>query len=98
MVMEECENSMNLKTNSRIVTLKESDMLARITTREARLAKMDETTYDANVRIQDLPRSADRIIGALALLTGRNKWEVVRDALIEYADNHRHELNIGEKA
>jgi hypothetical protein len=77
-----------LISNGRIVTLKESDSL------NARLTKMDETTYDANVRIQDLPRSADRIIGALALLTGRNKWEVVRDALIEYADRHRHELVI----
>ena len=80
--------NLNLKTNSRIITLKESDSL------NVRLAKMDETTYDANVRIQDLPRSADRIIGALALLTGRNKWEVVRDALIEYAERHRHELAV----
>lgn len=77
---------MLLKTNGRIITLAESDALHRG-------IHMDDT-YEANVRIQDLPRSVDRIIGALALLTGRNKWEVVRDAMIEYANNHKAELSI----
>ncbi len=53
---------------------------------------MDDTTYEANVRIHDLPRKADAIINALAALQNRNKWELVRDAIVEYAANHKQEL------
>lgn len=49
-------------------------------------------TYEANVRIKDLPRRTDNIMNALAAVQGRNKWELVRDALNEYVNNHSHEL------
>jgi hypothetical protein len=49
-------------------------------------------TYEANVRIRDLPRSADRIINTLASLRGVNKWELIRDALVEFAENHKGEI------
>lgn len=49
-------------------------------------------TYTASVLIKDLPRAADNIITALAALQNRNKWELVRDAMVEYAENHKAEL------
>lgn len=53
--------------------------------------KLDDT-YEANVKVRDLPRRSDNIITALAALHNRNKWELVRDAIVEYAENHKHEL------
>lgn len=52
-------------------------------------------TYTANVTVRDLPKHADTIITALAVLRHKNKWELVRDALVEYAENHKHELAAG---
>lgn len=53
---------------------------------------MEDDTYEANVRVKDLPRKADNILNALAAVKGRMKWELVRDAIVEYAENHKHEL------
>lgn len=53
---------------------------------------MDDT-YDANVRIKDLPRRTDNIINALAAVQGRMKWELIKDAIIEYAEKHKIELS-----
>lgn len=52
---------------------------------------MDDT-YDANVRIKDLPRKTDTLLSALAAIQKRSKWEVVRDAIVEYVDRHKAEL------
>lgn len=49
-------------------------------------------TYEANIRIRDLPRRSDNILTALAALRNVPKWELVRDALVEFANNHKHEL------
>jgi len=51
-----------------------------------------EDTYEANVRIRELPRKTDNILNALAAVKNVPKWELVRDALVEYADNHKQEL------
>ncbi len=51
-------------------------------------------TYEANVRIKELPRSVDNLINTLASIQGRMKWEVVRAALIEYVENHKHEITV----
>jgi hypothetical protein len=51
-----------------------------------------EDTYEANIKIKDLPRRVDSLLNAIAAIQNRMKWEVVRDAMIEYAQNHRHEL------
>ena len=51
-----------------------------------------EPTYTANIRVQDLPAKTDRILNALCGVTGKLKWEIVRDALNEYAENHKAEL------
>lgn len=46
-------------------------------------------TYTASVRIQDLPRDVDHGLNRIAAHTNRLKWEVVRDALIEYEAKYR---------
>ncbi len=51
-----------------------------------------DSTYDANVRIKDLPRRTDNIFNALAALYNRSKADLVRDALNEYAEAHKHEI------
>lgn len=48
--------------------------------------------YDINVLIRDLPEDADNIINTIALLRGKRKWEITREALIEYADRHKVEI------
>ena len=53
---------------------------------------MNDDSYTANVRVQDLPREADRVLGMLASARGLLKWEIVRLALIEYADKHKDEI------
>jgi hypothetical protein len=50
-------------------------------------------TYDANVRIKNLPRMTDTVINALATKRGMLKWELIRDALTEFAENHKQELD-----
>jgi len=45
-----------------------------------------------NIEIKDLPASANRVLDLMSALTGKRKWEIVRDALIEYAENHRKDL------
>ncbi len=77
---------MRFATNSRIVTLEESDRI-----NGSRGGKKVDT-YEANVRVLDLPRRTDNILNALAKIHNRFKWELVRDALNEYAEAHKHEL------
>jgi hypothetical protein len=48
-------------------------------------------TYDANVRVRELPRKSDRIINTIAARRGVNKWEVIRDAIVEYAEKHEND-------
>jgi hypothetical protein len=45
-------------------------------------------TYDANIRIRDLPRAVDTKLEAIATRLALHKWEVVRLALIEYVERH----------
>ena len=49
-------------------------------------------TYEANVRIRKLPRETDRALTTLAAWRRCPKWEVVRDALTEYAERHLSEV------
>ena len=51
-----------------------------------------DDTYTANVRVQELSREVDRILGMLASARGLLKWEIVRLALEEYADKHKDEI------
>ena len=53
---------------------------------------MNDETYEANVKVRNLPRSVDGILGMLASHHGKLKWEIVRDALMEYAERHKHEI------
>ena len=52
---------------------------------------MDET-YDANVRIRDLPKATDTILNMLASARGILKWELIREILMEYANEHKSEI------
>lgn len=52
---------------------------------------------DLNILIRDLPPEANHVLNTLATLRSTSakpvyKWEVIRDALIEYADKHKHEI------
>lgn len=55
---------------------------------------MNEEVYTANVRIKDLPKLTDRIITTLAILRDVDKWEIVREALNEYAEKHKSEISV----
>ena len=48
--------------------------------------------YDATIRVRDLPRTAWKIIELIARTRNCNKWEVTRDAIMEYAENHKQEV------
>ena len=52
----------------------------------------DHETYDANVRIRDLPKSTDTILNMLASARGILKWELIREILMEYAESHKTEI------
>jgi len=45
-------------------------------------------TYTANIRVRDLPKDVDDALNAIASRQGRPKWEVVRQALIEYVERN----------
>lgn len=49
-------------------------------------------TYTRNLSIKNLPIRVNNQLNALAKLRGEKKWEIVRKALIEYAQNHREEF------
>ena len=49
-------------------------------------------TYTANVEIRNLPLEANRVINALSKLTGKTKATLIREALVEYANNHRGDI------
>ena len=53
---------------------------------------MSDEAYEANVRIRDLPRSTDKILSLLAEAKNKPKWEIIKEALVEYADNHKGEI------
>jgi hypothetical protein len=48
--------------------------------------------HDINVLLRDIPEDTDRILNALAFMRGVRKWEVTRDALVEYAKRHKGDL------
>jgi len=48
--------------------------------------------YNATINIRELPRRVDKILNALAALKKKYKREIIRDALVEYAEKHKHEL------
>ena len=47
---------------------------------------------DLNILIRDLPPECDRTLNTLATLRGKRKWEITREALIEYAEKHRQDI------
>lgn len=42
-----------------------------------------------NVRVRDLELSVDDELNKIAAHTRRHKWEVIRDAMREYAERHK---------
>lgn len=61
---------------------------------------MPSDVYNANVRVQDMKRSTDNLLNLLCHVKNKPKWEIIRDALDEYADNHRNDIMeaVGAKA
>ena len=54
--------------------------------------------YDAHVHIRALPREVDKILEQIATRRGMHKWELVRAALCEFAENHKDEVAILERS
>lgn len=48
--------------------------------------------YTANIRIRDLDRDVDLNIEWNAIMQGKMKWEIVKEALEEYAARHPVEI------
>jgi len=46
--------------------------------------------YEANIRVR-IARDIDHTLNTLASIQGKLKWEIVRDALVEYVENHKRE-------
>ena len=51
-----------------------------------------EKTFNLNVEIKDLPQSINHTLNTIAALQGKFKWEVIRDALIFYAESKGKEI------
>lgn len=47
---------------------------------------------DRNYLIREMPNDADNILNTLATLRGIRKWEIVREAMVEYAKNHKKDM------
>lgn len=47
---------------------------------------------DINILVRDIPKETDRIINTISRLRGVPKWEITREALIEYAKNHQKDI------
>jgi len=50
---------------------------------------MQSKAKDRNILIRELPVDTDYILNVLAVQRGVHKWQVIRDALITYADENR---------
>jgi hypothetical protein len=53
---------------------------------------MASGTVNVNVEIRGLPLRINRILNALARIRGTTKRIIVREALVEYATRHSHDL------
>lgn len=45
-----------------------------------------------NIEVKDLPVSVNRILNVLATIKGVKKSEIIREALIEYAEKHNPQV------
>ena len=57
-------------------------------TKKEKMPTMSTKTYDANVRVKELEVDVDETLNDIASRRGLYKWEIVREALREYAKNH----------
>jgi len=49
-------------------------------------------TFNLNVEIRDLPIEANKVLDIIARLRGIRKRDVIRQALVEFADRHQKEF------
>lgn len=56
------------------------------------MPKIDRKVGDRNYLIRDIPHEVDHILNTLATMRGIRKWEIVREAMVEYAKNHRDNI------
>ena len=49
-------------------------------------------TADRNYLLRDVPVETDDVMNTLATLRGLRKWEIIREAMIEYVKNHKGEV------
>ena len=53
---------------------------------------MARTTVDRNVEIKDLPVVTEEILNTLHKMRGIKKKDLIREALIEYGENHKKDI------
>jgi hypothetical protein len=53
---------------------------------------MTDEVISYNVRVRDLNKHTDNILNTLSTLRGTHKYELIREALEEFAENHKHEI------
>lgn len=54
----------------------------------------ERKTTTQNIEIRDLPVRVVRELNALAQLKGLRKWEIVREAILEYVTHHRASIPV----
>lgn len=52
-----------------------------------------------NYEVRDIPERVNNILNVIAKIRGKNKWEIIKEALEEYAANHIDEVKefVGKK-
>lgn len=51
-------------------------------------------TYTRHIEVRDLPIASNNLLNTLARIRGIPKWKLVREALVEYVERHKDEINI----
>jgi hypothetical protein len=52
----------------------------------------ESKTVNRNLEIRGLPIATDKILNTLAMIRGMTKRDLIREALNEYASNHKGEI------
>lgn len=56
------------------------------------MTTMTNEITNYNIRVRGLTRHLDNILNTLASLRGVHKYELIREALEEYVNRHKHEI------
>jgi predicted transcriptional regulator len=54
----------------------------------------DDVIADLNIRIRNLPKETNRLLDLIATARQRHKYEIVKEALEEFAERHKGEVTV----